>query len=475
MYPPEILAAFTLIMNVYWQYLSANWPVLERTKYHRTGIKEVKDIGYLKSFVLERLGYIPVFFFLVELFGKEEYPGPYRGVDKGLLVLYQLLTGVSIAQMERFIPRSSYHAIYNMFYVKHGSKLGAILDNCLRTMFSSTKLRIICAKLNNPDDFKHVTLMIDGHDSRATYINGGDRSMFYSYKLKKSGFRTQVGIDINGMVLFVSDPAPCAMNNDGSMLASMDLKKKISKYDCVVLDGGYTLFADSIIATNPHLGKHNLVFPIRKQRGIDLTMEETKFNKVIGSFRSMIESTFGDLGSVFHRFNGKSVIRVTDMDAFSVQLKLACCLYNIKKFVNAGEVSPTEQHTLWMQTGFDYPSGTSTRSVYDVTDMLTISDKLQDAQLVSALQDQFLNLDIHDEEEDPTSNNMSEGELSDSHFEVESIIKHRGPKHRREYLVKWKGYVEEDNSWISLHQFDDTTIVQEYEFSIIKRKPNSRS
>src|SRR3972149_6693042 len=116
MFPQETTDSFLNIMATYWQFLSSTWPVLVKTKYHRTETKEVKDIQYVKTYVLEHLGYIPVFFFLVEVFGKDEYPGPYRGVEKGLLVLYQLLTGCSIAHMARFIPASSYHAIYHAFY-----------------------------------------------------------------------------------------------------------------------------------------------------------------------------------------------------------------------------------------------------------------------------------------------------------------------------------------------------------------------
>lgn len=473
MLPPDVQAAFTLIMNMYWKFLSVGWPVLEKNKYHRTDTKEVKDIGYVKTTVLQRLGYIPVFFFLVEFFAKDEYPGPYRGVDKGLLVLYQLLTGVSIAQMARFIPSSSYHAISNAFYVKHGEKLNSMLDKCLATMFSSTKGRIICARHNNPEGFKHVTLMLDGHDSRATYINGGDRSMFYSYKLKKSGFRTQVCIDVNGMVLFVSNSAPCASNNDGSMLAGINLKRKVGKYDCIALDGGYTLFVDRVIDTNPYLGKHNFVLPIRKQRGVSLTVEEAKYNKVFGSFRSMIESTFGDLGALFERFNGKSVIRVTDMATFTVQFKLGCCLYNLKRFVEAGHVSYTEQHTAWMQPGFDYPSGVSSRSVYDVIeDISTITDKAEEAQAIGNLQEHFLSLDINDEEEDlPVS---EDEELPDTHYDVECIVKHRGPKHRREYFVKWVGYSKEANSWLKPADFDGLEIVQEYENLVATNRQRAR-
>jgi hypothetical protein len=239
MFPAEIRDAFVFLMTAYWQFLTRDWPVLVKKKYHRTETKSVKDIEYVKSYVLEHLGYIPVFFFLVVLFGEDEYPGPYRAVEKGLLVLYQLLTGASIAQMARFMPPSSFHAIYQAFYIKGSKKLSQLLDESLSTMFSSAKVRIMCAKHANPGNFKHVTLLIDGHDSRATYINAADRQSFYSYKLKKSGFRTQVCTDINSMVLFVSEAAACGVNNDGSMLSEMRLKGKVSKYDCVVLDGGY--------------------------------------------------------------------------------------------------------------------------------------------------------------------------------------------------------------------------------------------
>lgn len=468
MFPKEVLEAFTLLMATYWQFLYMDWPVVQKVKYHRSEIKPVKDIQYVKSYVLERLGYIPVFFFLVELFAQQEYPGPYSNVEKGLLVLYQLLTGCSIAQMARFIPQSSYHAIYQAFYVKYGDKLNSTLDTCLQKMFSSAKIRIMCAVHFNPEDFKHVTMMIDGHDSRATYINAADHTMFYSYKLKKSGFRTQVCTDVNGMVLFVSDAAPCSDNNDGSMLAEMRLKKKIRKYDCIVLDGGYTPFIDRIIERNPHLGHHNFVFPIRKARGVSLKPEEAHYNSVLGSFRSSIESTFGDIGTLFHRFNGKCVIRVTDMETFTVQFKLACLLRNIKKFVASGCVSNTEHHTFWMQPNFDYPSGES-RSIYSVMNDITIAEKSNDANEMKALQQQFLSLGI-DEDDCMEDEGVDGEELPSGHYEVEAITAHRGPKHRREYYVKWVDYDESNNSWLTADQFDNPDTVADYEKKYKKMK-----
>lgn len=420
MFTPEIVAAFTALMVVYWQFLSDDWPVITKTKYHRTEVKEVKEIQYIKSFVFQRLGTIPVFFSLVVLFGQNEYPGPYRGVDKGLLILYQLLTGSSIAQMARFIPSSSFHVLYQSFYVKHGKNLERILDECMRTMFSNAKIRIMYAVHFNPEDFKHVTMMIDGHDSRATYINASDHAMFYSYKLKKSGFRTQVCTDINGMVPFMSKSAPCSQNNDGSMLANVDLKGKVTKYDCIVIDGGYNLLIDQIISKNTHLGKHNFVCPIRKLRSVDLKPEEAHYNNVLGSFRSAIESTFGEIGHLFERFNGKSVIRVSDIDTFTIQFKLACVLHNVKKFVRLGDVVPSEHHSYRMQPNFDYGNGSS-HSVYDVNVNVKLDDKKNDAETIHKLQQQFLSMNLtnDDDEVDPEV-------LPDGHYEVEAIVGHAG-------------------------------------------------
>ena len=61
MFPPEIIAEFQLLMQLQWQFLGYSWPSVTKTKYHRSEIKEVNEISFIKSYVLERLGYIPVF------------------------------------------------------------------------------------------------------------------------------------------------------------------------------------------------------------------------------------------------------------------------------------------------------------------------------------------------------------------------------------------------------------------------------
>ena len=188
----EILALFQELVRNYWTFLQGDWPVVENKKNHRSEIKNIPNIEVARNYVLEHLGFIPVFFFLTVLFSRKDFPGPYRGVEKGILILYHLLTGQTMAQMAQFIPKTTFNTLYYAFYWKQREWLEEQLDKCLSEMFSDVKIRVMCARNCNPNDFKHVTMMIDGHDSRAAYINATDTAQFYSYKLKKSGFRTHI-------------------------------------------------------------------------------------------------------------------------------------------------------------------------------------------------------------------------------------------------------------------------------------------
>ena len=50
----------------------------------------------------------------------------------------------------------------------------------------------------------------------------------------------------------------------------------------------------------------------------------------------------------------------------------------------------------------------------------------------------------------------------DESYVVEAIIDHRGPANKREFLVKWRGYSSEENSWEPYSNFDDVSCIRKY-------------
>ncbi|KAG2215953.1 hypothetical protein INT45_004087, partial [Circinella minor] len=58
-------------------------------------------IDEIKEVLLNRFGFIPVFYSLTVLYGNVEYPGPYREIEKGLVLLYHMVSGESGKDMHK--------------------------------------------------------------------------------------------------------------------------------------------------------------------------------------------------------------------------------------------------------------------------------------------------------------------------------------------------------------------------------------
>jgi hypothetical protein len=374
-----------------------------------------------------------------------------------------LVENKSADDMEDFIPKSSFYDIYREFYFKKQEKLNKIVNYALEFLFSNIKIRLLTAKLLNPELFSHVTLYLDGHDTRGMEI-GKNKSDYYSYKLKKPGFRTQVAIDINNMIIFVSDSKPCKHNTDDKMLLEMNIDKKLNDLECIALDGGYSNSVKYMIE-NTNLNAYNFLFPIRKQINVDLNNNEIDYNLKFGGFRSKIEKIFADIGDNFKRLNNEKPIKTSDIKVFNIQYKIGCLLLNIKNFVELSNIEIQNEHQKWLHNDFDFPSSSYNDNINDyIVDIIpTIKEKINNSNTLKALQDQFLGLRINEDINLIKNNNMEINENENESYEIENILDHKGIiVEDSYYFVKWKNFTDDHNSWVHYNNFNTFDIINSY-------------
>jgi hypothetical protein len=142
------------------------------------------------------------------------------------------------------------------------------------------------------------------------------------------------------------------------------------------------------------------------------------------------------------------------VDTFVVQFQLSCLLLNIKTFVQMLNMPLRPHHSLWEQTGFDFGVVGNGSSV-EIT--VNIEKKLEDANSLQRLQEQFLGMDFVD---DPVDEDTSD--IGDDRYEVERIIGHKGSSKHRKYHVKWKGYPRSESSWVRASDLDANELIDEY-------------
>jgi hypothetical protein len=98
--------------------------------------------------------------------------------------------------------------------------------------------------------------------------------------------------------------------------------------------------------------------------------------------------------------------------------------------------------------------------------------------MTQRLAEQDKDLPLQDADDGKSSDENSEDDNSsdkEGEFEVEEIRGKRIHRGKVQYLVKWVGYGEEDNTWEPVeHLVNSETAVNEYE-NIIQKKESSNS
>jgi len=360
--------------------------------------------------------------------------------------------------------------------------------------FGNNITRYLNSVTNNPDLFKHVTLLIDDHHNKISYENiSMDKKDLYSWKLNSEGFNTQFVIDVNDIAVHISDSLPCKFNNDDDnmFVSNLNLNKFMHLTDCIMFDGLYENTLNEVIAKYQNIGfnitVNNFCFPIKKEKNIDLLKNETLFNQQLGGFRSRIETYFSSLSSLFKRMNPQHKIRITNDRTYNVQLKLCCLLLNIKKFGNICKeyIEITNYHNLWMETDFDFFDVENSNNILeDIDQCENVIEKtkyhLQNINNMRQLQREMLiniinRKDINFKNDrknkiktDKDNNEDNDIEMNENNheYEIQYILKHRGEENNIEYLVKWRGYKKKDNSWVKEYEFNQKEIIDSYWKSI---------
>jgi hypothetical protein len=351
--------------DIYMNMFKSNtWKRIKREFYHRSILKPIPEIENIKKNLEEKLGNITVFFFLNEYCDPFDIKGPYNNLECYLLILYQLVSGCSQSELE--IPQSTYQDIYSQFWIDRKGKLFK-KNNLILLKFSTIKSRILSASLQNPNDFKSCTVLIDGIHSRINYTNKEDlkkyrSGAFYSYKFKKNGVITNCADSIDGFFIYTSKSKPASDEVDGQQVKlsnGFKLYEELdSKNDCIFFDGGYKLFFNQIVEELNDNGKNfsldNFIAPPRKTIGIDFEEEETEFINKFGAFRSAKETTFSKFQNIFGRFKKCNSHVYNDLKIFQDQFSLCWIIYNVKLLIEKLTPEIDDFMKYWLIKDFDF-------------------------------------------------------------------------------------------------------------------------
>lgn len=482
------------IYNNHWKYLlSRDYRKTCPTKYYRTKIQSIPNIDKVKVNVYNKLGAIAVYVFLTSFCNNIKIPGAYNDLEKCILLLEFLLNGFSMSKMTIYMPESNFYRIYQAIFITQKDLLNKWLDYMIYNCFSTNILRLLCSKKKNPNLFDHVTLFMDGHHSKIAYqdINLNKKEL-YSYKLKTNGLNTQFIIDCNNICVYVSNSLPCKMNNDDNMFLDVALNKFYKDTDCICFDGLYENTVNEVIEKYNNAGLsitiNNFCYPIKKDKNVDLELDELNYNKQLGSFRSSIESYFANFGKKFKRFDAQHKVRITDNELYNIQLKLAIVLSNIKEFTDLANIKETNYYKKWMDVDYDYiftglNIGRNTEDLNDLTNKtkykLENMNNIKNHQnnilngLVSAINndnDIIMSDNIINKFPDlskNSKNNIENRSENDKTYEIQYIIKHKGSTENRQFFVKWRNYNKEHNSWVKECDFVEKDIIDRYWRTII--------
>ncbi len=154
------------------------------------------------------------------------------------------------------------------------------------------------------DAFPEVALVIDAKEQRMQRPGGSDKEgnsrqkPFYSGKKKAHTLKTQVAVDPQGRILYVSDSVPGGANHDLTLLRATKLLDRLAPGEAAMMDKGYDGithdYYDGIThdyydgITHDYPDAH-LFLPYKARRNHPLTPEQKDYNRHLSRYRIVVE------------------------------------------------------------------------------------------------------------------------------------------------------------------------------------------
>lgn len=342
------------IIKDHWKMLDYKWEEkrkiikeIKNNNFNKT--KNIDSIKSMKGVLLEKLGFIPVYFFLNIIFCNYNYSGQYRTIDKGIVLLYHLISGNTKNTMSKYVP--IFNSLYNEFWEVRNDELNNQIDKFLKTMFSNNKLRLINAYLYNPENLKVPTIIFD--------IYNKFNNVNHSNRILDSGYFTPFLCDNTGMVIYVADTKKYLNKNNevvDSNLLFFDVILDINNTDVITIEDKYLKFKNYLIKNTNKKSKNiindnNFISSINNE---DLDSENLQYNISFNEIHSISSKTIDSMEKTFNVFKNNKYKEKSEI--YNLQLKTAFLLQNIKMFINKYNIKEKYHHTLWYNNNFDFPT-----------------------------------------------------------------------------------------------------------------------
>lgn len=349
-------------------------------------------------------------------------------VWKAKLILYKLITGES-SHLIPTISYTSFRRIEREFW-----DAGDVIDNWSKEWMgklSTPHIRLLMARIKNPDSFKMITMLVDGKDFIITL-----NELKSEKRRTKNNISTLISHKNNykngGKVIFLDDIAmnPIAISRmvgcneayDGHLFRSIKPYKYIDpECDSVIFDHHFDSEVDNIIEEANEKGimlsLKNFCPSIRKKSGTKLAGDEAEYIKLHGSFRSKHET---ERMNIAHTFKGITSGKKLSFDIALRQIKVAMILQSISRM----SIEKTEWfdsvYVCWEDASFDFPSEDipdSSPSVITIKNNILEMEKSQDNVINKLLEEDEGEIDddmdkLSEDEDEYLPNNVTEVEFN---------------------------------------------------------------